>query len=114
MTSMFSSRGVKVFVFQGAADMRKSFEGLSGLVRLELGENPLSGAWFVFFNRRRDYVKVLYWEESGYCIWSKRLEAGTFQLKKEMKELQAWELMLVLEGVELREVKQQERFRLAA
>ena len=111
---MFPPPGVKVFVFQEAADMRKSFEGLSGLVRKELGENPLSGAWFVFFNRRGDYVKVLYWAETGYCIWSKRLEAGTFRVKKGVKELEAWELMLILEGVELREVRRQKRFRLAA
>ena len=64
---------MRVYVYRDACDMRKSFSGLVGLVRAEVTEDPLSGHLFLFMNRRRDYVKILWWDATGYCI------SGRFQ-----------------------------------
>ena len=66
----------RVYLAAGATDLRKSFEGLSGLVRHRLKEDPLSGHLFVFANRGRNRVKVLYWDGSGLWVCAKRLEQG--------------------------------------
>ena len=92
----------RIYLYRGAADMRKSFDGLSGLIRSELGGDPLSGALFVFCNRRRTMVKLLYWDRDGLAIWYKRLEKGTFQLPKPetgAAEIDRRSLSLLLEGV---------------
>ena len=70
---------VRVFLCTRPTDMRKSFDGLLGMVHEFLGQDPLSGHLFLFLNRRRDRVKILFWEPDGLVIWYKRLEAGTFQ-----------------------------------
>lgn len=69
---------VKVFLAVGPTDMRKSFDTLAALVRSQIEEDPLSGHLFVFCNRRRDRLKILLWESSGFWIYAKRLERGTF------------------------------------
>ena len=82
--------------------MRKSFDGLCGLVRSELGADPLSGSLFVFCNRRRNMVKVLYWDRDGFAIWYKRLEEGTFTLpvvEGRSGIIERRELAMLLEGV---------------
>jgi len=82
--------------------MRKSFDGLCGLVRQELGENPLSGSLFVFCNRRRNMVKLLYWDRDGFALWFKRLELGQFSLPAILNSdyrIDRRELVLLLEGV---------------
>jgi transposase len=92
----------RIYLYRGPADMRCSFDGLSGLVRRGLGGDPLSGALFVFCNRRRTMVKLLYWAGDGYTIWAKRLEKGTFCLPStasESAELDHRHLMMLLEGV---------------
>jgi transposase len=61
--------------------MRKSYDGLSALVRQTLRDDPLTGALYVFVNRRRTMLKALYFDGDGYCIWSKRLERGQFQVR---------------------------------
>ena len=71
---------VRVFVCTQATDMRRSFDGLSGMVGEVVKQSPLSGHLFVFRNRRGDKLKVLYWAGDGLCIWAKRLEKGTFEL----------------------------------
>ena len=73
------SAAVRVFLCTRPTDMRKSFDGLSGLVQEFLGQDPLSGHLFLFLNRRRDRVKILFWERDGLVIWYKRLEVGSFQ-----------------------------------
>ena len=73
------SAAVRVFLCTKPTDMRKGFDGLFGMVQEFLGQDPLSGHLFLFLNRRRDRVKVLFWERDGLVIWYKRLEAGTFQ-----------------------------------
>jgi transposase len=74
------SAGTRIYLYHGPCDMRKSFDGLCGLIRSELGADPLSGSLFVFCNRRRTMVKVLYWDLDGFAIWYKRLEKGSFRL----------------------------------
>ena len=66
------------FLYHQPTDMRKGFNGLSGLVRNELGKNPLSGDVFIFINRRRNRMKLLVWEDSGFVLYYKILEQGTF------------------------------------
>jgi len=93
--------------------MRKSFDGLVGLVKHQLQEDPLSGHLFVFINRKRTYLKILYFDRSGYCIWAKRLERGhfTYAQNQGLKQSLDWtRLKLILEGIELDKVRQQRRY----
>jgi transposase len=69
----------KYYLYGQPTDMRKSFDGLSGLVRNHLRRNPTSGEVYVFLNRKRDMIKVLLWDRSGFAIYSKRLERGSFE-----------------------------------
>jgi transposase len=104
---------VRIFVCLAPTDLRRSFDGLAGLVAGVLREDPLSGHLFVFRNRRADLMKILYWDRSGYCIWAKRLERGTFrfpQLKESRVEMQSSDLMLILEGIDLSSVKRRKRY----
>ena len=98
-------------------DMRKSFNGLSALVKHQLQHNPLSGQYFVFVNRRKTQMKVLYFEPSGYCLWSKRLEQGQFQVRPNangQKALTWADLQLLIDGIEIQKCKQFKRYRHAA
>ena len=101
---MFFPEGrVRVFVHGRPVDMRKSFTGLIALTKHALAQDPLSGHLFVFINRRGDYLKGLYWDRSGFCIWSKRLERGRFigDWSREVdRQLDVTELKLLLEGIE--------------
>lgn len=95
--------------------MRKGFDGLSGLVRTELGRDPLSGDVFVFVNRRRTRMKLLLWESGGYVIWYKRLEEGSFEMPEPGvgSYVLSWEkLMLILEGISLKSVQRRKRYSL--
>jgi transposase len=78
---------VQVFLAIGATDMRKSINGLSLLVEEQFTLDLFSGSYFVFCNRRRDIVKILYWAENGFCIWMKRLETDVFRWPKSEKEV---------------------------
>lgn len=100
----FPEDTVKIWLYAKPTDMRKSYDGLIGLAKNQLEENPLSGHLFVFFNRQRNRVKVLYFDRSGYCIWMKRLESGRFHFNahKGQKQAISWtQLKLVLEGIQL-------------
>lgn len=108
---------VKVMVCARPVSMRNSFDGLAALVRDELHGNPLSGHLFIFFNKSGDQVRILYWERSGYCVVAKRLERGRFKLPwaddrhpKKVYELEAAELLLLLEGIELKGAKRRPRW----
>jgi transposase len=93
-------------------DMRKSFDGLSALTQHRLGEDPLSGALFVFINRRATQMKVLYFDRSGFCVWAKRLEAGRFISdwnKVHTQQMDWTQLKLLLEGIET--IRQRKRYR---
>lgn len=91
--------------------MRKGFDGLSGLVRDGLRQDPLGGDVFIFFNRRRTQVKLLLWERDGFSIYHKRLERGTYELPVQpSRELRSDELMLILQGISLKSVHRRKRF----
>ena len=108
---MFSLNGSgKFYVYGAAVDMRKSFDGLCGLVRGALGADPLNGDVYLFLNRRRDRIKLLVWDRNGFWIFYKRLEKGTFQVlsswqRKKRIQLPFEELLMLLEGVDLSLVK---------
>lgn len=112
---MMSEPQLRVFCCSEPVDMRKSFSGLYALAKNVLKEDPLSGHLFVFFNRSRDYVKALYFDRSGFCIWSKRLERGRFRVPSgDTKQELTWmDLTLILEGIELKNVRRRKRFLLA-
>jgi transposase len=101
---MFFPEGrVRVFVHGRPVDMRKSFTGLIALTQQALVQDPLSGHLFVFVNRRGDYLKILYWDRSGFCLWCKRLERGRFisaWRRARDQELDVTGLRLLLEGIE--------------
>lgn len=96
---------VRVFVCTAPTDMRKSFDGLCALVQTVLKQDPFSGHLFTFLNRRRDKVKILYWDRSGFFLLYKRLEEGTFRLP-ERGEIGSRELMMVLAGLDAAEVRE--------
>ena len=85
---------------------RKGIDGLSALVRTQWAEDPLSGSMYVFFSRRADRVRVLYFDRDGYVLITKRLEKGTYRLPWSAEQgrvvIEAGELLLVLEGIDLR------------
>ncbi len=96
--------GAKVFLVAGVTDMRKSFDTLAAVVRGVIHDDPLSGHLFVFCNRRRDRLKVLLWEESGFWLMAKRLEKGTFiwpESSRGKVEYSTAELAAMLAGLEL-------------
>ena len=100
---------VRVFVCTAPTDMRKSFDGLCALVETVLKQDPFSGHLFVFLGRRRDKVKILYWDRSGFFLLYKRLEEGTFAMP-ERAEVGPRELLLLLEGIEASQVHQRRRY----
>jgi transposase len=107
----------RIYVAAEAMDLRKGFDALAAATREIICENPLSGHWFVFVNRRKNRLKVLVWEPSGYLLLYKRLERGTFHLPTQPRaghrhvELDAGDLGLMLEGVDLRGARRRERWR---
>lgn len=100
---------VRIFVALGATDMRRGMDGLAVLVREQLGFEPLSGHLFLFRNRRRDRLKILVWDRSGYWVLYKRLERGTFAWPEARDggavEIRTSELMLLLSGAEAMRVR---------
>ncbi len=109
---MFSlSSSCRYFLYRHPTDMRKGFDGLSGLVRDGLQKDPLSGDVFIFFNKRRSQVKLLLWERDGFSMYYKRLEQGTYELPlSTSSELKSSELMLILQGISLKSVRRRKRF----
>ena len=108
---------LRVFLYRRATDMRKSFHGLIALTESALKQDPLSGSLFVFLNRRRDRIKILYWGQTGFCIWYQQLQQGTYQLPaedaleaQEAVEVTRAQLSLILEGIDLASVRQRTRF----
>lgn len=108
------SRSVEIWLYRQPVDLRKSFDGLSALAKQQLGENPLSGAVFVFVNRRRTQMRCLYFDGDGYCLWSKRLERGRFQVRWSSTQKVALDmstLRMLVEGIEVESVRRFKRYR---
>jgi transposase len=108
---------LKIFLAIEPADMRKGFDGLAQLVRDRIAQDPLSGHLFVFRNRRRDRIKVLYWDRDGFALWMKRLEKGTFRFPEARDgrvEVTPAEMAAILEGIDLRGARRRPRFALPA
>lgn len=108
---------VRIYVAAEAVDLRRGFDGLAAATRSLIREDPLNGHLFVFLNRRRNRIKLLVWDRTGYLLLYKRLERGTFHLATEPAvghrhvEVDAGELGLMLEGVDLRGAARRERWR---
>lgn len=109
---------VQVYLCTTATDMRKSYDGLTAIVASAMNKDVLSGHLFLFLNRRRDRIKVLWWDRDGLAIWMKRLQAGTFETPKSRAdqsclELDPTQLAMLLNGVCLESVKRRKRFSIA-
>lgn len=107
-----------VFLFLQPVDMRKSFRGLCLLAESVLQEDPASGHWFAFINRRRDRLKLLGWDGQGFWIWYKRLESGLFEKPTTAEgqvqmEIDVTQLSLIINGIDLRSAKRRRRYRSA-
>jgi transposase len=113
------AHNTRIYVYAPAADLRKSFDGLTGLVRSAFAADVRDGSWFLFFNKRRDRLKILAWEPDGFAIWYKRLEAGSFEALPgrgagDTLELDVTQLTLLLSGVTLATAQRRKRFRASA
>ena len=106
---------VRIFLCTRSTDLRKGFDGLTGLVQECFGQDPLTGHLFLFVNRRKDRIKILYFDRDGLAIWYKRLEAGTFEMPRAAEgdglELQPAQLAMILAGIDLKSARQRKRFR---
>ena len=87
-----------IFLYNNPMDMRNGFEGLSFVIEKSFSEKLTSGAFFVFLNKKRDRMKILYWDNDGLAIWYKRLEKGRFQ-KSQKIQLNRKEFLMLLEGI---------------
>jgi transposase len=109
--------GVRLFLSTAPTDMRKSFDGLAGIVRSDFALEPESGDLFIFLNRRATQVRILLWDRDGYCVIAKRLEAGTFRpvrdgAEGELRvEIDPGELAMMLEGIDATEVRRRKRYK---
>lgn len=103
----------RIWLCTEPTDMRKSFRGLSALVRTRLEHNPQSGHYFVFVNRRQTLMKMLYFTPTGYCLWSKRLEQGRFQVRPArdgQRPLTGADLQLLIDGIEVQKSRRFKRY----
>jgi transposase len=107
---------VRVYLCLTPCDMRKSFDSLQALVREHLELDAFAGHLFVFTSRRKDRVKILYWDRDGFAVWSKRLEEGTYAIPfaedgaERRSEITAPELAALLSGIELSTAKRRKRY----
>lgn len=107
---------MRIWLCTKPVDMRKSFDGLSALVKNQLQLDPLSGQYFVFINRRRTQMKILYFDPAGYCVWSKRLEQGQYPMPAigaGCKPLSATQWQCLIDGIEVQKYRQLKRYKRA-
>ena len=106
---------VRVYLATSPCDMRRSFDGLHALVNAVMQMDAFAGHLFVFSNRRRDRVKILYWDRDGFAVWAKRLEQGTYAMPfgdepERRREITAQELGALLSGIDLSQAKRRKRY----
>jgi transposase len=110
---------VRVYLCASACDMRRSFDGLHAMVTQSMELDAFAGHLFVFANRRRDRIKILYWDRDGFAVWAKRLEEGTYAMPfdagvvggEKRREITAAELGAILSGIDLSQAKRRKRYR---
>ena len=109
------SSSCRYFLYRGNTDMRKGFDSLSGIVSSQMNEDALSGAVFIFFNKKHNQVKLLLWEGDGFAMYYKRLEQGTYEVpqyedKGVSAAISSQQLQLILQGISLRSVRRRKRY----
>jgi transposase len=112
---MFSLGAGRYYLYREPTDIRKSFDGLCGLVSERLGQNPMSGDVFIFINRPRNRMKLLRWEPGGFVLFYKRLERGTFELpilpgEVLSQQIGYGELTMIITGISMKYAKKRRRF----
>lgn len=112
---MFSVSSARYYLFREPTDMRKSFDGLCGLVSNRLGQDPRSGDVFIFINKKRTLAKLLRWEPGGFVLFYKRLERGTFELPQSKTPglsltMEYSQLAMMVDGFSLKYAKKRTRF----
>jgi transposase len=105
-----------IYLHTSATDMRKSFDGLSGIIRGTFGGDPADGSVFLFVNKRRDRIKALWWDDDGFALWYKRLETGTFETVpspsgEQRVRIDPTQLAMILGGVRLETARRRKRYR---
>jgi transposase len=110
------SPAIRIFLYDGITDMRRSFDGFSAIVSQSLGMNTLTDDFFVFFNRNRNLCKILLWGRDGFVVWAKRLERGSFQAyrannaDRNASEIDVTTLAMILGGVDVNSAKKRKRY----
>jgi len=112
---MFSITSARYYLYRCPTDMRKSFDGLCGLVSGLLGENPMSGDIFIFINKPRNRIKLLRWESGGFVLFYKRLERGTFELPEmdtpgQGQSIAYSDLVMLITGISMKNARKRLRF----
>ncbi len=113
---MFALSSENTFhLYSHPTDMRKSFDGLSGLVHNNLDYNPISGEVFIFINKSRDKIKLLHWQGSGYLLYYKRLEKGTFELPRYDASvgsitLSYAQMVMIMDGLSIKNLHRRKRY----
>lgn len=110
------SAACRYYLYTGTTDMRKGFDSLSGIITSQMNHNALSGAVFIFFNRKHNQVKLLLFEGDGFALYHKRLEKGTYELpstcddKQTATSITHEQLHLILQGISLKSIRRRKRY----
>ena len=112
---MFSIQSARYFLYRQPTDMRKSFNGLCGIVISKMKQNPMSGDVYIFINKKRNLIKLLRWEQGGFVLFYKRLEKGTFELpeaknKSSTIDICYTQLTMLITGISLKNARKRPRF----
>jgi len=109
------SAACRYYLYTANTDMRKGFDSLCGIISCQMGENALTGAVFIFFNKKHNQVKLLLWEGDGFAMYYKRLEQGTYEVpaardSNATLSISSQQLQLILQGISLRSVRKRKRY----